>query len=302
MKLKVRVDMHYHANIHRSSQRVRSKKERQIRAVLKERNLDCLTSTEHSYKDPLQAYHFLLRTTDDLPISILPGVEAVTAEGIDILFYFRDEDHLIAGIKELTAYKRSHRDVGNISRDLGAISGIPHPFYISKTSAGRVLSAINFYRLLGEVDYIEIHNSSALTVLSRLRGSRTQPYINRTMERLRHTVNLPQALRGSGLGWAIGSDAHFPEDQFVVGESTGVKPIEQHFFDFLQSRVRFSQYNFMNAPEGKRDHRNFLAKNCRSALQEGILKRYLRATGKTIALSKQLPLMSSFSNYFKDFK
>jgi len=278
-------DLHFHTNIHRLPERNKRLRLRKIGQYLRHIGLDYLASTEHSYKKPLEAYERLAEAAADLPTEIIPGVESVSSEGIDIIFLYRTADELKHALAEHPTFRWSVRDVGAICRATGAISIVPHPFHMGRTSAGNILSRRAYHRLLSMADYVEIHNGSALNVDRRLAAARAQHCFKQTQAKLDKTLNLPLEERGFGLGWAVSSDAHYPGEQFVVG-ATDLAPLPgQDVFDFLKQRVRFTPH-LLEQPGLREPDGNFrLLRNFQCVLREGLVKECIKTRNWTQAMA-----------------
>ena len=274
-------DLHFHANIHRLPNRNKRLRLQKIHWYLKKYELDFLASTEHSYKNPLEAYQRLADTTADLKTSIIPGVESVSSEGIDIIYLYRDEDHLKWALDQFQSFNWTIRDVLNISRDTDAISIIPHPFHIGRTSAGNILSKRAYKQLLKMADYVEIHNGSALTIDKRLSASRTKQFFEKTQLKLDKTLNLPLSDRGNDLGWSIGSDAHFPGEQYIVGRSDIPIGQDEHIFDYLSKRIQLEPHILTQPSTRKLVNNIRLLRSLQSIMKEGLVKEYLKTKGRT---------------------
>ena len=291
-------DLHFHANVYGLSRRTRDSRLERIRRTLSANRLDCLASTEHSYKNPLEAYLHLAETAADLETTVIPGVEGVSSEGIDIIYLFRCEDQLRRSLRSLRSFGWSVRDVAAIARNTGAITIVPHPFHICRSAAGNVLSSRAYSRLLAQVDYVEIHNGSALPISTRLGRSRSRPLFKKTMGKLHKTIDLPMRHRGQGVGWAIGSDAHYPEEQLIVGFTPKCPADDESHFDFLRRRQRFETYHLENNYE-RSSFSNFgMLRSVQAAFREGIIKECVRTMTRAntiISVGGCYKLLSLFS-------
>lgn len=278
-------DLHYHANINQLPGMQRRFRLRAIRRTLDAYALDYLASTEHSYKKPLDAYLYLADAAAGGHTTILPGVESVTSEGIDIIFLYRGEEQLRLAQREFASFKHSIRDVKSISQATGAISIIPHPFHICRSAAGNVLCRRAYAQLLRGCDYVEIHNGSALTFDQRLSASRTKPLFKKTRDKLRRTIDLPMKDRGKRLGWAVGSDAHYPGEQFIVGSTEIPMQPGEHPHDFLRRRIRF-QTHVLHQPATDNSVNNYrLLRSLQSIIKEGARKELIKAKARTAAFA-----------------
>lgn len=277
-------DLHYHANIHQLPRIQRRLRLRSIARALHANGLDYLASTEHSYKKPLDAYLYLAETLENAHTRVIPGVEAVTSEGIDIIYLFRDEEQMRLAGREIVSFKRSVLDVKRIAQATGAVSILPHPFHICRSAAGNVLCRRSYNALLRSCDYVEIHNGSALTMEQRLSASMTLPLFRKTAEKLRRTIDLPMKDRGRNAGWAVGSDAHYPGEQFVVGSTVAPLQPDEDVHDFLRRRIRFQPY-VLRQPATDNSVNNYrLLRSLQSALKEGARKELIRARARALVV------------------
>ncbi len=240
----VSFDLHYHTNIYRLSKKQRTKRLEQHRQCLKETNVDFVASTEHGYKSPLDAYLFLRDATEGLHTQILPAVEAISKEGVDIIFIFEDETALRQGLKSLPPFKWSVHDMKHIRDATGAISIIAHPFTPGKTGLANAVGDVKFMKLQEEADYVEIHNGLSLHFLENgiKDGKLTSP--PSLQRKVNNTYRLPNEFRLDHVGWAVSSDAHFPQHQSIVGSvdiETSNSNLPNDWFTFLQKRHKFKK-------------------------------------------------------------
>ncbi len=278
-------DLHFHTNIHRMPERNKRLRLRKIARYLKHLDLDYLACTEHAYKKPLEAYDRLAEATADLPLQIIPGVEGISSEGIDILFLYPTREALARALAEYRTFSWSVRDVGTICRETGAISIVPHPFHMGRTSAGNILSRRAYHRLLSMADYVEIHNGSAMNVDNRINAARAQNYFPQTQAKLDKTLNLPSEDRGFGLGWAVSSDAHYPGEQFVVGRTDQEPRPDENVFDFLKQRVRFTPH-LLEQPDRRALADNFrLLRDFQCVMKEALVKECIKTRNWSHAMA-----------------
>lgn len=267
-------DLHFHANVPLTYNG--RHRRRIVRAAqgFKAHGLDYVASTEHAYKNPLNAYLRLTDAAQGIDTEILPGVEEVTSEGIDIIFLFRNESDLRRGLKRVRTFFWSVRDVAVVARDIGAISIIPHPFHIGRTGAGQVLSRRGYMNLVHDVDYVEVHNGSALNIRHRMGKSRVTPLFPITTGNLDHTLDLPYSLRGGNdTGWSIGSDAHYPGEQYIVGATHKTPRQGESFFDLLTRRIHFEPHTLRKVSKNTGTNCFNILREFQGVLREGTTKR-----------------------------
>lgn len=256
-----------------------------IRWHMRRSGIDFVASTEHSFKKPLEACLRLEETARGLKTKIIPGVEAVSCEGVDVIFLYRTSDDLRRGLRQLQTFRWSTRDVARIALDTDAVTIVPHPFHIGKSSAGNLLSHRAYQRLLRMSDYVEIHNGSALAVERRLSRSRVKSFFKEARLKLDKTLNLPEEDRGEGLGWAISSDAHYPGEQYIVGKTDLVMAQDEDVFDFLKQRIRFEFQSVLELSEGSIRSNTKLLRSFQGVIKEGLIKEYLRTVGRARLLA-----------------
>lgn len=239
-KDRVTFDLHYHTNVYRMQRWQRDRRLARHRKYLGESAVDYVASTEHAYKNPLDAYLYLRDVMLDLPTEILPAVEAISKEGVDVIFIYRNEDALRQALQTIQPFSWKVDELPQLRADTDAITIIPHPFTPGKTGMANVLGTETFLAMQEHVDYIEVHNGLSLHFLENgLRDGKVPgpPKLQRNVE---YTYRLPEEFRMEGVGLAVSSDAHYPRHQTIVGSvpaPDGRRPDD--WFTFLQQRHHF---------------------------------------------------------------
>ncbi|MBI96784.1 hypothetical protein CL656_06535, partial [bacterium] len=83
-----RIDCHFHPNFSFLSKYKIKKKAKKIWSKFKDCKLDIVICSEHNFKKPKEAYFELMKyKPKDHNTLLLPGVEATTKEGIDIILF-----------------------------------------------------------------------------------------------------------------------------------------------------------------------------------------------------------------------
>jgi len=239
-------DLHYHTNIYMTRQATRKKRLSRHLEIMKLNQLDFVASTEHGYKAPLDAWLFLVDVANDLPTHIIPGVEAVSKEGVDIIFLYRNEADFRNGLKSLEPFHWSVWDMKHIADATNAISIIAHPFTPGTSGIVTQAGVAGLRRLLPDADYVEAHNGSGLFLM---RSAETNPTLaaNRTLKKVyqqkaRFTADLPRQFQADAKGATISSDAHFPEHQLIVGATDVDESQRGNWFDVLKQRPEFVRH------------------------------------------------------------
>jgi hypothetical protein len=281
-------DLHYHANIYRLGSGSLRKRMKMHRFFIEKSGIDYLASTEHIYKDPLAAYLYLADAAANSSTRVLPAMEALSAEGIDMIFLYPDEAALRSAARLYPPYRWRIEDTRRIAADSGGVVIVPHPRTPGQTGAANRLSDRRYQILLAQADYVEIHNGSSLSLRKLLGGKYLQRGVPQAMrQKIEQTFDLPGQHRGDhALGWAVGSDAHFPREQVYVGATDENLQAGETAFEFLRDRrIRFSlhQINPYHKTLGS------LLRNGHCVFSEAMLKKlcYLR---QSLQISSYFPL------------
>ncbi|WP_316860858.1 hypothetical protein [uncultured Cohaesibacter sp.] len=199
------IDMHFHANVFRRS----NAKRRRISLALSKTvmHLDGLCSTEHAYKDPIEAYDFLdaMVRHHGLKTWVIPGLENISKEGVEVIQLFPTRKALVDAVEKAPAFSWSIHDVHALRRNDGILV-LPHPFSPSNTGIVTGIGLEKTRSLLQHFDYIEMSNGSFLEVPIEMLPA------TRFKERIAKTTQFPSGLVPAGVGQCYGSDAHRPED------------------------------------------------------------------------------------------
>nr|WP_319516287.1 hypothetical protein [uncultured Cohaesibacter sp.] len=221
------IDTHFHANVFRRPHAKRKRIAVQLSRYTA--HLDGLCSTEHAYKNPLEAYDFLCEMVGyyGLKTIIVPGVENISREGVEVIQLFESRAALVSALKAFPAFSWSIHDAVNLQSP-DCVTILPHPFSPSGTG---IVSGIGFDKacqLLQHFDYIEISNGSFLEVpLDALPRTKFKDQVEKTTQ-------FPEELMPSGVGRSYGSDAHRPRDINLF--SSLVKGNDESVFQALTMR------------------------------------------------------------------
>jgi hypothetical protein len=232
-------------------------------------HLNFIASTEHIYKNPLDSYLYLCDLSQNLSVTIIPGLEWISREGVEIIFWFDSRSSLESALKILRPFSHSVWETSRLKQDFGAISCIPHPFTPGKTGAANRLGDKGFKRLLDQTDYVEKHNGIShqfnnLFLYSRL--SHLMPSVHRKVEL---TAHLPEEYCRPDLGWSVGSDAHFPGELYMAGQHEAM--IGPCWFEALKARLHFEKAEiFQNKPQVSHIRRNW--SSIMSVINESLIK------------------------------
>ncbi|MDR1051736.1 MAG: hypothetical protein LBP95_11830 [Deltaproteobacteria bacterium] len=269
-------DLHYHLNAFRMTGKNLSAALAGHKRSIVSSGLDFLASTEHVYKNPLDCYLHLRRVASDLKVTVIPGVEWISRENVEIIFLFDGEASLRSALAVLKTFSHSVWEVRKLGSDLGAVLVVPHPFTPGKTGAANNLGEPGFERLLDMVDYVEIHNGLSRQFDEIYLYNRLGPFFPGHDLKVRQTARLPEKYRRHDIGWSVGSDAHFPGEICFAGGHPEMT--SDNWFEALKSRLHFELVD-LGPPEREvcRWRRNLASLG--TVFSEAMLKKRVRYFG-----------------------
>lgn len=275
-------DYHFHPNFHFSSERRVTKRANKIWDAFSAHRLDVVVVSEHSWKRPVESYEVLqLHRPPGVKMVLLPGVEALTREGLDVVVFGRCrtwyEDPLLRPLLRPYAL-RLDEVVEIVSSERTRLAGfLPHPYTRGTTGSveffGRE-AAMELAERLGGVEASNNCYGNALSLTRRV-GAKILPL---TFERMHLTARLDEEFLDSAAGafFAHGSDAHFPEEigYGCLVNSSSDPECAKAAFGVLCANANRQAVRIRRKPRVKR-----LWHTARSAgitLQEALQKRVLR--------------------------
>ncbi|MEO5365067.1 MAG: hypothetical protein H7831_01660 [Magnetococcus sp. WYHC-3] len=241
-------DLHYHPNIHGLPGPMRHTRLAHHARALAHMGHGVVAATEHGYKKPRDGYCWLRDAAAEAAplVTILPGVECISRQGVDMIFLYASEGDLERATRQRAPFSWDVQDLGRIAAAEGALTIIPHPFFIGRTGAGRILGETGFLRLAEQADYVEVHNGASYPARKALYGRSTRVHLpGERLAGIRYTHLLPPRLRPEGVGWAVGSDAHFPGGQYYLG----VSPQWDHALTPFQNLARRRHFTPLPGPD-----------------------------------------------------
>lgn len=201
------IDFHVHPNLPHLNADSRLDK---WWTAIKSSGLDVVVITEHSYKNPERAFSEMVRSQPaKSEVVVLPGVEALTKEGIDILAFSDSEK--IYDYEELVTPKVLDMDemINFLVEKRDIFGVVAHPFIPSTTSIvahkGEEYSKMAINRL----GAVEVHNGAMLGVIKTLENTGLRYLLHGTYLRALKTFELPKAFYPKNCRLiTAGSDAH----------------------------------------------------------------------------------------------
>ena len=224
-------DFHFHLN----SKGGNGALKRAHKALMNAAHLDFLCSTEHAYKNPVEAYYYLAEASANTKTSVIPGVEAISKEGIDLIAIFRSVDELKKSIFN-TPFSWSIFDLDNVSGD--AIIIMPHMFTPSKTGVVTTLGQDAAMRIVERCDYVEVNNGAFYDLVH---SGVSHVFPKKYRRKIEMTASMPPLQIPKTGGYSIGSDAHEPWGMNIYGiADVDSEFFQESIFDILNRRLKFT--------------------------------------------------------------
>ena len=263
-------DLHYHLNLHKHSKGNRKQLLLAHRNSIESSGVNYVASTEHIYKNALEAYLYLCDICSDISTTIIPGVEWISSEGVEIIFLYDSEASLRSALKILKPFDNSVFEFDRLKEDTGGIGIIPHPFTPGNTGVARIGSDA-FIRLLKKADYVEVNNGLSVQIMRTMLWKFTLFHVSK---RIQNTFALPDEYKLQDVGWSVGSDAHFPYEQFMVGVAQS--DVNSDWYSFLRQRIHFSPIATLHMTKGGRKGAKNDMENLFSVIREAFIKKRYR--------------------------
>lgn len=237
----ISVDTHYHANIFGLKTSEVKKRKLDFAKWSARNTIDVIISSEHTYKDPINAYLHLADCGGATNTIVVPACEGISKEGVDIIFVFSSEADLVRAGAVLVPFGWQVADVATIKHATNCLVIIPHPYTLGTTGAGRVLEHAAYLKLLKIADYIEVESGAYFAAVNLIARITSECWVAKKLPWLMQAYVPAVEDLLNDIGYAIGSDAHFPAHQYrvgvVEGEVTNTLP---DVFAFLAKKQHFS--------------------------------------------------------------
>lgn len=210
MSKELRIDYHFHPNLFRSDSLSRKKCE-EIWGRCKEKKIDCVIVTEHSYKNPKRAYEFMKKMKPE-GMFCFPGMECVTKEGVDLIVFSDSEG--IYELDELKPFKLSYlKLVEFVCSRADLYSYVTHPYTLGLTSVVRKLGMDVYRESLDLLGAVEISNGAFENVKQIMEKGVFKKILRSKLIDVEKTRALPKEDYPKDVKFlAAGSDAHHVED------------------------------------------------------------------------------------------
>jgi hypothetical protein len=206
----IRVDSHFHPNINfLLPERLKQKHVSRFWREFDRNNLDAVFISEHSYKHPARSYQYMKRyRPKGAKTMLVPAVEALTKEGMDVIVFSRDE-HVYSRKDILTPYGLTmDLLLKRVCEDHRLFAIIPHPFIPCSTGLMHHRKREETKDCIRRAHFVEKYNASLRPLQHLICVWKLQRFFRRKIHQLMNTANVPSAMIDKGVIVFGGSDAH----------------------------------------------------------------------------------------------
>lgn len=210
------IDYHYHPNlsfIGLSGYDVLAKSKAHVTwDEFRRSGVDVVFATEHVYKQPERSYYTLQQARPlDANTVLFPGVEAVSAEGIDVMIFAESPDALYSQKTIFSKRPPALLDlIDLIVSTPGLYGSIAHPFCIGNSGIIRKIGEEKAIEAIKRLGGVEIHNVCYRGSNKVADFTGLGKIFRKTREHAELTTNLPEAYYNfpEVTLYTGGSDAH----------------------------------------------------------------------------------------------
>ena len=206
----IRADCHFHPNFPFFLPEFFVRRHaRKLWKTFQKRKLDTVFVAEHAFKLPLRSYRTLLRERPEKARTVLiPAVEALSKEGIDMIVFSRDQ-YVYTQKDIITPYRLTIGQlVTRVRQDRRLYGVIPHPFAPSDSGILRHESERDARREERTLHFVEKYNASLAALEQFLSAMHLTRLLRRLSLQAKNTTRLPVRMIPRGMIFLGGSDAH----------------------------------------------------------------------------------------------
>ena len=204
----MRIDCHFHPNFNFFSKFLVKSKAKKIFKQFTKHKIDAVIVTEHVFKRPYQSFLKLKQNQPrDSKTMLIPGVEAVTKEGIDVIVFSATE-YIYEKKEIMTTWCLSLKDLlRQVAKDKNLHAIIPHPFLPNQQGLFKTIGYKEARKILKEIKLFEKHNDCFTSLIDFLHSTKLEKLLPNFQKHLKKVSNAPE-IEGSNYLITGGSDAH----------------------------------------------------------------------------------------------
>ncbi len=260
---KLKIDRHFHPNIAYRTKRSKQKRLNSIWNRIRQVELDGVLVCEHAFKKPKYSFIQMLKARPtSLDTFLIPWIELLSKEGIDVIVYSKDINYIYnqKGLLEPWSLKFDEI-IKKINLDEKLFGIIVHPYVLSSTgiikNKGKKYAKENIKKL----GSLEVYNHSYVHLEKLIWYNFIDNLIGHRINWIKWTRRVPESIYNSldDILLTGGSDAHHP---WEIGSHLKLKVDNQinsydDFFDcihkseytwkFIKKSIDFNALQFVRS-------------------------------------------------------
>ena len=206
----MKIDCHFHPNFNFLKTSFIKKRSLKIFKQFAKHKIDAVIVTEHVFKKPYQSFKKLksFQPTNSKTL-LIPGVEAVTKEGIDVIVFSASE-YVYTKKEIMTTWCLSLKDLlKQVSEDKKLHAIIPHPFLPNSQGLFSSIGYKDAKKILNNISLFEQYNDCFTTLIELLSKTKLNIVFPNLFNNLKKVQNSPTPV-STNYQITGGSDAHHP--------------------------------------------------------------------------------------------
>jgi hypothetical protein len=238
--MQIKVDYHFHPNfplfIPFFGEYLANKKAKAIWKAFTEKSLDAVLITEHAYKNPKTSFEILEKNKPkNAKTLIIPGVEALTKEGTDIIVFAKNKKEIYCHKSLMTPWKLKTLELVKLVKKHPSLYGIVvHPYTPGTTGIVHNNGIEVTRKAIKELGFVELYNCSFTALIRLFNILGLNKILKKKHSQMINTANAPEALRNKNTIITGGSDAHHVKE---IGDYIGIDANnKKNIFDIITER------------------------------------------------------------------
>lgn len=228
----IKIDYHFHPNFSFYLPFFNAARARKYWKKFEEHGISLVFCSEHAYKRPEQSFHLLNKyRPKNSKTYLVPAVEALTKEGVDIVVFARYPQDLYSKKTLIKPFGMGTKKlIDLIQKNSSLFAIVVHPFTPGTTSIYRTVGKKITERAISVCGFVEKNNGS-MGVLKRLfLLFGLSKLLRKKYQQIAQTDSLPEGFFSSKALCTVGSDAHHP---FEVGDASVFDAQYKNDYDYL---------------------------------------------------------------------
>lgn len=265
----LRIDFHFHPNFTYTNLYFSKRRAGLIWDKFIEHELDAVVVSEHNFRHAAHSYRLLeCFRPKGAKTALIPGVEVITKEGIDIVVFGKKPFH-VYGLKELLAPGLlTIEELVNIIKNNSQLHGIVvHPYMLGATGILTCGEEKTRYAI-ESLGFVEGHNCAFGAFEKTFDDTVFQKIFKNTFTQVKCIKHLPYEWAKCGAVVTGGSDAHHP---WEIGGHIAIAARKDQNLDYIFEIITTRSGTFI---ERYKIYRTELLRSIFTSFREHLIKQY----------------------------